>query len=67
MLMRDLEAEARDRALDSYKDLADDAASLKAELKASEAAFDSECSRVERWDETICDLKDKIVALKRPP
>jgi hypothetical protein len=67
MLMRDLEAKAQHRALESYKDLADDAASLKAELKASEAALDSERSRVERWDETIRDLKDEIAALKRPP
>jgi hypothetical protein len=45
--------------LESYKDLADDAASLKAELKVSEASLDSEHSRVEKRDETIRDLKDK--------
>jgi hypothetical protein len=55
------------RDLDDYKDLADDAASLKAELKASQAALDSERSRVKRWDDTIRDLKDEIAALKRPP
>jgi hypothetical protein len=67
MLMRDLKAEARDMALESCKDLADNAASLKAELKASKAALNSEHSRVERWDETIRDLKDEITALKWPP
>jgi hypothetical protein len=67
MLMRDLEDEARERALESYKDLADNTASLKAELKASKAVLDSECSRIERRDATICDLKDKITALQRPP
>jgi hypothetical protein len=46
MLMRDLKDEAQDRALESYKDLADDTASLKAEVKASEAALDSEHSRL---------------------
>jgi hypothetical protein len=47
MVMRDLEDEARERALDTYKDLADDTASLRAALKASEAALTSERSRVE--------------------
>jgi hypothetical protein len=67
MLMQDLKDEAQERALESYKDLADDAASLKAELKVSKAALDSEHSRIERWDVTIRDLKDKIAALQRPP
>jgi hypothetical protein len=53
--------------LESYKDLADDTASLKAELKASKAALDSECSRIDRRDATIRDLKDEIAALQRPP
>jgi plasmid stabilization system protein ParE len=66
-LMRALEPEARARALRDYKDLADDAAHLKADLKVSQAALDSERSRVERWDKTIRDLKDEIAALKRPP
>jgi hypothetical protein len=60
-LMRDLESEARARALEDYNDLADDAVSLKAELKASQSVLANKCSRVE----TICDLKDEIVALKR--
>jgi hypothetical protein len=54
------------RALEDYKDLADDAALLKAELKLSQSALASERSRVERWDDTICDLKDEIEALKWP-
>jgi hypothetical protein len=66
-LMRDLENEARARALRDYKDLVDDAAHLKAELKASQAALESERGRVERRDEKIRDLKDEIAALKRPP
>jgi hypothetical protein len=66
-LMQDLESEARARALDDYKDLADDTASLKAELRASQAVLDSERHRVERWDETIHDLKDKLAGLKWPP
>jgi hypothetical protein len=66
MLMQDVEDDARERALDTYKDLADDAASPKAELKASKAALTSEHSRVERWDKTIHDLKDEITALRRP-
>jgi hypothetical protein len=53
--------------LESYKDLADDTASLKAELKASEAALNSERSRVKRQDKTIRYLKDEIAALKQPP
>jgi hypothetical protein len=61
-LMRDLKSEARVRALEDYKDLADDAASLKAELKVSQSVLASENSRVKRWDEMICDLKDDIVA-----
>jgi hypothetical protein len=65
-LMRDLEDKAQARALEDYKDLADNASSLKAELKASQAALTSECSRVERRDEMICDLKDVIAALRRP-
>jgi hypothetical protein len=50
--------------LETYKDLADNAASLRGELKASEAALTSERSRVERRDEMIRDLKDEITALK---
>jgi hypothetical protein len=65
-LMRDLESEARVRALEDYKDLTDDTASLKVELKVSQSVLASEHSRVVRWDETIRNLKDKIVALKRP-
>jgi hypothetical protein len=52
--------------LEDYKDLADDAASLKAELKASQTVLTSERSRVERRDKMIRDLKDEIAALKRP-
>jgi hypothetical protein len=40
-LMQDLKDEARARALETYKDLVDDAAGLRAELKASEAALTS--------------------------
>jgi hypothetical protein len=67
MLMRDLEDEARERALETYKDLADDANCLRVELKASEAVLTNERSRVGRRYETICDLRDEIAALKRPP
>jgi hypothetical protein len=66
MLMRDLEDEARERALETYKDLTDNAASLRAELKASEAALVSERSRVDKCNETIRDLRDEIAALKWP-
>jgi hypothetical protein len=64
-LMRDLESEARSRALEDYKGLADDPARLKAELKSSQSALATECSRVKRRDDTICDLKEEIEALKR--
>jgi hypothetical protein len=66
MLMRDLEDEARERALETYKDLTDDANRLRADLKASEAALTDEHSRVGRRDEMIRDLRDEIAALKRP-
>jgi hypothetical protein len=66
-LMRDLESEARARALDDYKDLADNVASLKAELKVSQAVLNSKHSRVKRRDETICNLKDEIMAIRKPP
>jgi hypothetical protein len=66
ILMRDLEDEARERALRTYKGLADEANHLRADLKASEAALTNECSRVERHDEMIRDLRDEIAALKQP-
>jgi hypothetical protein len=66
-LMCDLENAARERTLHDYKDLADDAAHLKAELKAPRDALKSERDRVNRRDEKIRDLKDEIAALKRPP
>jgi hypothetical protein len=47
-LMQDLENEARARALEDYKYLVDDAASVKAELKASQTVLTSKRSRVER-------------------
>jgi hypothetical protein len=55
------------RALRDYKDLVDDAAHLKADLKVSQDVLDSEPSRVERRDKMIHDLKDEIAALKQPP
>jgi phage shock protein A len=66
MLMRDLESEASARALADYKDLVDEAAGLRAALKMSQATLASEHRRIERWDETIHDLKDKIAAVKQP-
>jgi hypothetical protein len=48
LLMRDLEDEARERALRTYKGLADEA-----DLKVSKAVLVDERSRVERHDETI--------------
>jgi hypothetical protein len=47
-LMRDLKSKAQVRALEDYKDLADDTASLKAELKVSQSALAGKCSRVKR-------------------
>jgi hypothetical protein len=66
LLMRDLEDEARERALRTYKGLADEADRLRADLKVSEAARVDERSRVERRDETIHNLRDEIAALKQP-
>jgi hypothetical protein len=66
LIMRDLEDEARERALRTYKGLADEADRLREDLKASKAALSDERSRVERRDETIRVLKEEIRALKRP-
>jgi hypothetical protein len=66
LIMRDLEDEAHDRALRTYKGLADEANHLRKDLKSSEAALSDEHSRVERRDETIRVLKEEIGALKRP-
>jgi hypothetical protein len=66
ILMRDLEDEAWERALRTYKGLADEANCLRADLKASEATLIDERSRVERRDEIIRDLRDEITALKWP-
>jgi hypothetical protein len=52
--------------LDNYKDLKDNVARLTTKLKSSQSVLASERSRVERQNETICDLKDEIKALKRP-
>jgi hypothetical protein len=64
--MHDLESEASVSALEDYKALADEVASLRADLKASQSTLTSGGGRIEWWDETIRDLKDKITALKRP-
>jgi hypothetical protein len=64
--MRDLKDEARERALRTYKGLADEANCLRADLKVTEVALIDERSRVERRDETIRDLRDETVALKWP-
>jgi hypothetical protein len=61
LIIRDLEDEAQERALRTYKGLADEADRLRADLKSSEATL-----RVERHDETIRVLKEEIGALKRP-
>jgi hypothetical protein len=66
LIMRDLEDEAHDRALRTYKGLVDEADRLRKDLKSSEAALSDERSRVERRDETIRILKEEIGALKRP-
>jgi hypothetical protein len=65
-LMHNLESEASTSSLADYKELADKAASLRAALKTSQAILASVCSRIDRWDKTICDLKDDIAALKHP-
>jgi hypothetical protein len=66
LIMRDLEDEARERALRTYKGLADEADRLRADLKSSEATLSDEHSRVERRDEMIRVLREEIGALKRP-
>jgi hypothetical protein len=66
MIMRDLQDEARERALRTYKGLADETDRLREDLKSSEAVLSDERSRVERCDETIHILKEEISALKRP-
>jgi hypothetical protein len=66
LLMRDLEDEARERALRTYKGLADEADRLREDLKSSEAVLIDERSRVKRRDETIRVLREEIGALKRP-
>jgi hypothetical protein len=66
MLMHDLKSEARMSALSYYKELADKAAGLRSALKSCQAMLDRECGRIERWDNNIHDLKDKIAALKQP-
>jgi hypothetical protein len=65
-LMRDLERHAEEKTLDEYRDLEDDIARLKTKLESSQAALASECSRVERRNETIRDLQSEIEALKCP-
>jgi hypothetical protein len=65
ILMRDIEDEAQERALRTYKGLADEADRLRADLKSFEAALIDECSRVERRDKTIRVLREEIGALKR--
>jgi hypothetical protein len=65
-LMRDLERNTEERTLDDYRDLEDNVARLKAKLESSQSVLTSECSRIERRNETIHDLKDEIEALKHP-
>jgi hypothetical protein len=64
MLMHNLESEARVSALADYKELADEATSLRLALKSCQAMLASEHGRIERQDEKIRDLKDKIAARK---
>jgi TolA-binding protein len=63
-LMCDLESKASASALSYYNALADEAASLRAALKTSQATLTSECCRIDQQNETIHDLKDEIAALK---
>jgi hypothetical protein len=67
ILLRDLEDEAGERALRTFKGRTDEADRLQADLKVSEeAALVDEHSRVERHDETIRVLREEIGALKQP-
>jgi hypothetical protein len=65
-LMRRLERIAEERTLEDYKALEDDVALLTSRLESSQSVLASECSRIERWNETIHELKDEIERLKRP-
>jgi hypothetical protein len=65
-LMRDLERIVEERTMDDYKALEDDVARLTTRLESPQSALASERNRIERWNETIHELKDEIERLKRP-
>jgi predicted nucleic acid-binding Zn-ribbon protein len=65
-LMQDLERIVEEKTLDDYKALEDDVARLTTRLESSQSVLVSEHSRIERQNETIHDLKDKIQRLKHP-